>query len=527
MKKSVIIIGAGFSGMSSACYLAKAGFDVTIIDKLDAVGGRCRQIKEDGFTFDMGPTFFWMPDVYDRFFTEISGKTTSEIIDLRILDPAYKIFFEKDEITIHGTYVQTKKLFESIEVGAGNALDNFIANSKTKYDLAIKNYLYKPNQSATEFITLNAVTDIFKLDLLTSHADFVRRFFENNKLVTVTEWPVLFLGGAPRDISAMYSLLVYSAMMNGTWYPVGGMYEIVKAIQTIMTGMGVKVILNTEIKKVICGYNSIEQIIDSNGKSYSADYIVASCDYHHFESVLSPRYRVYSEKYWDTRVLAPSALLFYLGFNTKIPGLIHHNLFFHEDFDNQVNKIFCRPDYTDKPLFYVCCPSKTDSTVVPDNLYENLYVLVPLAPGLEDSDIWREKLFEIVMTAIESKTGSTDLHNHLVYKKSFGINDFVLNYNSYKANAYGLSNTLTQTACMKPLQKSTTLKNLYYAGQSTNPGGGIPPCLISGRIVSELIVRDSMGSQSEEDYFDNFFYDLFIRITLFCVIIYNYLMGQF
>jgi len=488
-KKKVIVIGSGFAGLSAASNLAKAGYEVTVLEKNSMAGGRCRVFAEKGFTFDMGPSWYWMPDVFDRYF-EGFNKKTSDYYDLVRLNPSYSVFFEGDENwEIPADMSQLEQLFESVEKGAAEQLRKFLADAKYKYEVGINDLVHKPSRNLTEFISLPLLIDVFKLDVFGSIHKQLRKYFTNPKLLQLMEFPVLFLGATPQNTPALYSLMNYADMSLGTWYPMGGMYKIVEGMQKLAEELGVKFIFNEEVIEIKTSVGEIQEIHTKNN-TYQADVIVAAADYQHVDrKLLQSKQANYSEKYWNSRVLAPSSLLFYIGLNTKVPNLQHHNLFFDEDFSIHANEIYTQPQWPSKPLFYASAPSKTDPSVAPEG-YENLFLLIPVATDVkQDTEEIREKYFNFLADRLLQRTG-VDIRNHIVYKRSYAHSDFKADYHAFKGNAYGLANTLMQTAILKPSIKNKHLKNLFYTGQLTVPGPGVPPSLISGEVVAKEIMKE-------------------------------------
>lgn len=488
MQKSVVVIGSGFAGLSAACYLAAGGASVTVLEKNNTPGGRARHYSEQGFTFDMGPSWYWMPDVFDRFFEDF-GKKTSDFYDLKRLDPSYCVWFGPDDrMDVPAGMEALEAMFEHYEPGSAKHLRHFMAEAKYKYEVGMRDFVHRPSHSILEFADWRIVASLFRLQMFSSVARHVRGLFKNKKLVQLLEFPVLFLGATPENTPALYSLMNYADMALGTWYPMGGMYKIVEGMTTLAQSLGVRLELGQEVNQIQIEKGMAKAVRTRNGLVQTADVVVGGADYHHMETQLLPtNYRQYSDRYWNSRTLAPSCLLYYIGVNKRLHGLRHHNLFFDEDFGRHAREIYETPAWPENPLFYVSAPSVTDSSVAPEGC-ENLFLLIPVAPGLEDTPEIRERYYHMTMERLERLTGQ-NIRDAVIYRRSYAHSDFVGDYHALKGNAYGLANTLLQTAFLKPKMKSSKVDNLYYTGQLTVPGPGVPPSLISGSVVAKEVLK--------------------------------------
>ncbi len=490
MKKAVVI-GSGFAGMSAASFMAKAGWKVTVLEKHVMPGGRGRMYSEDGFTFDMGPSWYWMPDVFERFFNQF-GKKVSDYYHLIRLDPSYRVYYPDAPIDIPANYDEFKQLFESIEKGSSKQLDAFLKEAHFKYEIGIHKLVHKPGQNLSEFIDLDLAKGLLKLDVFTSMKKHVGKFFKNKKLAQLMEFPVLFLGALASDIPALYSLMNYADIKLGTWYPDGGMFNIATAMHKLAVELGVTFHFNCDVNKINVTNGvatSVTALQNNEAVVFEADVVIGGADYHFIETkLLDANHRTYSEKYWDKRVMAPSCLLYYIGLNKKLTGVTHHSLFFDVDFDKHGDEIYTNPQWPSEPLFYVSVPSVTDKTVAPSGC-ENLFFLIPVAAGLNgDTEEVRDHYFKKVVARYENFIGQS-ISDSVIYKKTYSVSNFKEDYNAFKGNAYGLANTLMQTSILKPSLKSKKVSNLFYTGQLTVPGPGVPPSLISGEVVSKEILK--------------------------------------
>jgi phytoene desaturase len=493
-KQTAIVIGSGVAGLSAAAYLAKAGFEVKVLEKNSMPGGRARKFEAEGFMFDMGPSWYWMPDVFEKFYADF-GYTTKDFYDLIRLEPSYQIV-GKDGVgvDIPANMDELEQLFERFEPGSSLKLRQFLKEAAYKYDVGINDLVYKPGLSLSEFADIRLLKGLLKMDVLTSMKKHVRQFVSHPFLLELLEFPILFLGALPKNTPALYSLMNYADMALGTWYPMGGMHKIIEAFVSIAKQQGVTLLMNEEVIGCKTNQGKIVAVQTVNG-TYHADVIVGAGDYHHIDQQLLPvEDRSYTPKYWDNRKMAPSCLLYYVGVNKRIPNLRHHNLFFDTDFMHHAEQIYTMPNWPDQPLFYVSAPSVTDNSVAPSGS-ENLFLLIPVAPGLVEDENIKEKYFQQIISRIEQFTGTT-IKEHIVYKRAYGFTDFVTDYHAFKGNAYGLANTLDQTAILKPRMKSKRISNLYYTGQLTVPGPGLPPSIISGNVVSGLIAHEFKKQQT-------------------------------
>ena len=480
--KKIIVVGSGFSSLSVASYLAKEGHQVKIFEKNEMPGGRARQFKRDGFTFDIGPSWYWMPDVFDSYFEDF-GKKVADYYKLEKLDPGYEVYFDNQKsIKIGDTLEKIYAAFESEEAGSSIPLKRFIQKAADNYDIAIKDLVYRPGISPLELITPATIKKVGYF--LSTIKREVMKEFNNPRLAQILQFPVLFLGAKPSQTPAFYNFMNFADFGLGTWHPDKGMYSVVEGMVKLAKEIGVTFHLNETVEEITVENKKAVGII-SNGKKHNADVVISGADYHHSETLLEPKYRAYSEAYWDKKTFAPSSLLFFIGMDKKVKNVSHHTLFFDVDFDAHAADIYDHPKWPKEPLFYANFPSITDASMAPVGK-EACFILIPIAPGLEDTEELRQKYFDIVIDRLETLTDQS-IRESILFTESFCVNDFVEQYNSYKGNAYGMANTLLQTAFLRPKLKSKKVENLYFTGQLTVPGPGVPPSLISGKLVANLV----------------------------------------
>ncbi len=487
MPKKIIVVGAGFAGLTAAAHLAKKGYEVTVIEKNTQPGGRCRTWEKDGYNFDMGPSWYWMPEVFEQFYNHF-GFTTKDFYELKRLDPAYCVFFDNNEsVSIPASQQELFECFENIEPGSAAKLKAFLADASYKYETAMKDYVTRISDSIFDFIDLKILISSFKLNLFSSIQKEIRSKFKNPKLVSILEFPVLFLGATPAKTPALYAMMNHADLNLGTWYPLGGMHKIAQAFEKIAIHLGVQIKYEEEVIKISGKQKNISTVVTANN-TYKCDGIILAGDYAHLEQqVLDIEFRKYDATYWENRKMSPSSLLFYLGVNKKLPNLLHHNLFFDAPFEQHACEIYDQPKWPSNPLFYACLSSKTDESCAPKD-HENLFLLMPIAAGLKDDPERYENYLNSFLDRMANRVGF-DFKENIVLKRSYCLQDFKNDYHSFKGNAYGLSNTLLQTAFLKPKMRSPKAKNLFFAGQLTVPGPGVPPSIISGKMAADALAK--------------------------------------
>ena len=495
MPQHTIVIGAGFAGLSAASYLARAGAKVTVLERHDMAGGRARTFRAEGFLFDMGPSWYWMPDVFERYFADF-GTSVAEQYDLVRLDPSYRVVFGREStIDVPAKLAHLYRMCEDIESGSARRLKQFLAEAQYKYEVGMSEFVEKPSHSLAEFADIRIAQAALKLHMLKDMSSYVDEKFTDARLCQILKFPVLFLGATPANTPALYSLMNYADLVMGTWYPMGGMHRMVEAMVRVAEAQGVRIQYDTTVTRIATREGRVVGVETAAGY-LECDAVVGAADYHHVEQhLLDPADRQYTEDYWERRTMAPSSLLYYVGVRGRLPGIKHHTLFFDRAFNQHAEEIYERPQWPSDPLFYVCAPSVTDPSCAPPE-HENLFFLIPSAPGLGgDTEVLRKRYFEMVMDRYEAHLG-TNVRDRIVYYRSFAEADFKADYSAYKGNAYGLANTLRQTAFLKPKMKSGRVEGLYYAGQLTTPGPGVPPSLVSGRVVAREIAADFAISPS-------------------------------
>ncbi len=487
MSKDIIVVGSGLAGMACASYLAKNNHSVTVIEKNSTYGGRLQSISKNGYTFDSGPSWYWMPDIFDSFFADF-GKSTSDFYDLKRINPGYRVYFgDDDTFDLEEDLILLKNRLDDLEEGAGDSLQKYLDDAKEKYNVAVQKFMYKPSLSPLEYIKSDLIKRIGRLNLFRPISKHIRDHFSDPKIIQMLEFPSLLLGAKPSDTPALYSIMNYADIVLGTWYPSGGIRSVAKAVYEVARSVGVNFVFDSPIDEILLQGKKVKGVM-ATGNSYNGDIVVANADYHHVEQKMLPKkFRNYSESYWSNRTMSPSALLFYVGLNNKIE-IPHHALFFDTDFNQHAKDIYDHPKWPESPLFYTSCTSKSDPNVAPES-GETLFILIPVATNLIDKEETRKKYFDQVISRMELLT-KQKIADHIEFYESYGHKNFISDFNSFQGNAYGLANTLFQTAFLKPKIKNKKISNLYYTGQLTVPGPGMPPALVSGKVVADQVVSD-------------------------------------
>ncbi|MFC7073175.1 phytoene desaturase family protein [Halovenus rubra] len=484
----VTVVGSGFGGLSTACYLADAGADVRVLEKNEGLGGRASVLKQDGFKFDMGPSWYMMPDVFERFFDHFD-RNQADYYELEQLDPHYRVFFKDgDRVDARGDPEAMKEVFESYEPGAGEAFEEYLDTSKNHYETAMEKFVYEDRTRVRDWVDTDVMTEApIGLQLLGSMDSHVGKYVDHPKLQQLLQYTLVFLGGSPKNTPALYNIMSHVDFNLGVWYPDGGMSSVVDGLVELGEELGVEYVTDSEVNSLTRGRDGF--IVDSETGKYRPDRVVANADYAHVERELLPEHeQEYDDEYWDSRTYAPSAFLMYLGVEGDVEPLEHHTLVLPEDWDEHFEQIFELPSWPDNPAYYICVPSRTDDTVAPEG-HSNLFVLVPLAPGLPDTDALRERYRETLLDDIAENTG-VELRDRIVVEEHFCVRDFAERYNATRGTALGLAHTLRQTSLLRPSNRSSEVDGLYYTGSFTTPGIGVPMCLISGENTAEALINE-------------------------------------
>lgn len=497
-KKKVIIVGSGFGGLGAACILGKAGYDVTVLEKNEQIGGRASLFHAKGFSFDAGPSWYLMPDIFDHFF-ELIGENVNDYLQLKKLGPSYRIFYkDKDKhVDIYSDLNKDLKTIAAIEPAAPEALKEYLAIAGEQYKIAKEKFLYKNYDSIRDFFTWEVAKNGRKLNAFANMDKYVRKYFKTDEMYKIIQYPSVFLGSSPYKTPALYSMMNYIDFEMGVYYPMGGIHTIVQALEKIARKYNVSFKTKTNVSKIVIKNGKATGVI-ADGKQIDADIVVSNASVWHTETALLPaQYREKTAKYWKKRTLAPSALIMYLGVKKQFPSLKHHNLLFSDNWKKNFAQIFEDPMWPDDPSLYVCAPSKTDKTVAPKG-HENLFVLVPIAAGLKYTDKQLNDFSEKILKTMETSMDLPELRDNIVYKRLFTIKDFATRYNSQGGTALGLAHVLSQTAVFRPSNINKKVKDFYYVGADVNPGIGMPITLISAELMYKRLIGDKSASPLKE-----------------------------
>lgn len=516
---TAVVIGGGVSGLASAALLAREGYAVELLEKNAALGGRAGSWQRDGFSFDTGPSWYLMPQVFEHFY-RLLGTTSAEQLDLVRLDPAYRVFFEDhaDPLDVRSDREAVRAAFERIEPGAGTQVERYLDSARETYDLAVRRFLYTTYQSMTTLVRPDVLRRAGRLvRLLTQPLDrFIGGYVRDPRLAQVLGYPAVFLGTSPDRAPSIYHLMSHLDLVDGVLYPQGGFSALVRSFVRLADAEGVRIRTGVEVTAVqaeprpsgsrsrwdrrraqVTGVAYRDE--DGVARTLAADVVIGATDLHHVETELVPAsLQTYPPSWWVRRDPGPGAVLVMLGVRGELPELAHHTLLFATDWKGNFDAVFGSHQRIPQPgSIYVCRPSATDPDVAPPG-HENLFVLVPVPadPRLGrggvagDGDAAVEAVADAVITQIAQWCGVPDLVDRIVVRRTVGPQDFVDDVNAWSGGALGLAHTTTQSAFFRGRNMSAHVAGLVYAGHSTLPGIGLPMCLISAEIVLKAIRGD-------------------------------------
>lgn len=489
-KKKVVIIGAGIGGLGVACLLGKQGYEVVLIEKNKKLGGRANIFEEKGFLFDMGPSWYLMPDVFEHFFSLLEEKIEDHF-ELIKLSPSYRVFFPGDkEFPVLDMYSDLSKdldTFEKLEEGSGEKVKKYLKQSGEQYDLAKRQFMYRNYDSIFDFLQKDFIKEGMKMNPFQTMESYLDTWFKDERLKKILEYTLVFLGSAPDKTPALYNIMNFIDFDMGVYYPKGGIYKIIEALEKIARNHGVEIYTDISVEEILVEDKKATGVRLGDGSIISADYVISNADMHFTETKLLTKdsYRTFPQKYWNNATMGPSAFILYLGLNDTVDTLIHHNLRFSVNWKENFKDVFDTPRFPDDPSYYVCCPTKTDTTIAPAGK-DLLFVLVPVAAGIEFTEEQRKEYRDKIIHMMKEDLNIPHLEEMIEYESMYAHQEFVRDYNAFQGTALGLAHTLKQTL-LRPTNKSKKIKNLLYVGAGTNPGIGMPICLISSELAYKRI----------------------------------------
>lgn len=496
----VVVIGGGFAGLSAAAFLAKQGCDVVLLEKNKTLGGRARVLHKKGFRFDMGPSWYMMPEVFERFFKHF-GKTVADYYQLEQLHPRYQVFFDdKTSLVMSEKLEDNANVFETQEAGAKEKLKEFIEKLRVPYQTSIGKFIYLDIWSVRSWLNFHNVRElfplIFSLRLWESWHDFVGRFFKNEKLQKIMSFPAVFLGGSPFNTPSIYAVLAWADFQGGAWYPKGGMGAVVEAVIQTAREQGVRILPESDVDRIDLIDGKVVGVT-ANKQFYQADVVVGACDLANLETKLLPQqYQTWDASYWKKATLSISSMLVYIGLNTRLSKVAHHNMYFSKNWKQNFSEIFEHNTLSADPSFYISVRSMSDRSIVPKNS-EEIVLLVPMGSGTVVTKEQLETYADEAIAKTEELLGEP-IKKHIVVKEVYGPEQFAQDYHAFQGTALGLAHTFSQSLWLRPNVKSAKVNGLYYAGQYTNPGVGVPTALVSGELVASII-QDEYNLHEEHD----------------------------
>lgn len=498
MNQKIVVIGGGIGGLGFAALAAKKGYDVTLVEKNERLGGVANMFEANGFRFDMGPSWYLMPDVFENFFA-LCGERLEDHLQLVRLQPSYRIFFKGklEPVELFSDLERDLPTLEALEPGCGPQLREYLRRAEYQYNVAIRGFMYKNYDTVLDFLNKQVATEGRELEVFARMSDYVAKYFATDEVQKIMQYTLVFLGSSPYNTPALYNIMSHIDFNMGVFYPMGGIHEIPRALVRIGEKNGANYRTNAPVRRILTKRGPKVKAVElESGEVLEADIVVSNAPIHHTESLLPVPYRDHNERYWEKRTMAPSALILYLGVEGKIPSLTHHNLLFSKDWKQNFGEIFDHPQWPRDPSLYVCAPSKTDPSVAPEG-YENLFVLVPIAPGLDYTTEELERQADRTLEIMEREMCIPSLRARIVFKRLFSVKDFAGRYNKLKGSALGLAHTMTQTAIFRPNNRSRKVENLFYANGDTNPGIGVPICLIAAELAYKRLSGDKSAGHLE------------------------------
>jgi len=491
-KPTAIVIGAGIGGIATAARLAKNGYDVTVLEKESTPGGRANQIVRDGHRFDIGPTLFLMPEIWEETFAALSERM-SDHLELTRIDPTYKVHFEDGlrlELTSDIGKMQVQ--LEKVEKTAFTGFLNYIAEGSKHYKMSVEKFVGRNFHNIFEYFSPGNLPLLFQLKALRKHHANTGRFFKDERLKAAFTFQNMYLGLSPYDAPATYSLLQYTELAEGVWYPMGGVYAGIQALVTIAEKLGVKFIYNAPVKRMKEERRKISSVVTEDGREFTADIFVGNADLPYIYKELLPENK--EAKKLENKLYTCSTIMFYWGVDKEYQQIAHHNVFLGGDYKASFDQIFNNHTLPEVPSFYVHAPARTDKAAAPEG-QDTLYVLVPVghldARSEQDWEALVNHARETVLTRLAKEMGADDLTEHIKFEIVYQPKVWKERFNLEKGAAFGLSHNFWQVGYLRPQNRHKQYKNLYFAGASTHPGTGLPIVLLSARLTTERILEEA------------------------------------
>ena len=490
---SVLVIGAGVGGIACAAYLARKGYRVTVVEKNTVPGGRCNQIVQDGHRFDVGPSLLLLPQVYAATYAAL-GERMEDHLDLRRIDPTYHVHFADDtELKLSADINWMQEQLEDIEPGSFSGFLRYMTEGYRHLNIALDRFLTKNFYTLYDHVHPGSLSLLAELKLLRKHYANLGNYFKSDKLKAVFSFQDVYMGLSPYESPAAYSMLQYTELADGVWFPIGGMYRIVESLVSIAEEHGARFVYESPVKQIVVGGNRATGVVLEDGTRMQADIIIANADLPYVYDQLLPD-RDLAKRMMDKQFTC-SAIMFYWAVDTIYPQLAHHTLFLSGDYKASSDRIFHDHTLPEKPSFYIHVPNRTDPSAAPEGC-DNLMVLVPVGCLYEeleqDFEALRARARKTVLKRLEG-LGITDLESHIKQEVSYTPHDWREMFNLARGATFGLKHNITQLGYLRPQNRHGRYKNLYFCGASTHPGTGVPIAFLGAGLVEERILKEQSG----------------------------------
>jgi phytoene desaturase len=490
---TVLVIGAGVGGIAVAAQLARRGYDVTVLEKTTAPGGRCNQIVQDDHRFDVGPSLFLLPQVYAQTYAAL-GERMEDHLDLKRIDPTYHIHFEDETVLQLSANINwMQKQLEAIEPGSFGGFLRYLAEGHHHLEIALDRFLTKNFYTLHDQVNPGNISLLAELKLLRRHYDNLGNYFRDEKLKAVFSFQDVYMGLSPYESPAAYSMLQYTELADGVWFPIGGMYRIVESLTAIAEGHGARFVYESPVKQIVVESNRATGVVLEDGSTMNADIVIANADLPYVYDQLLPD-RDLARRMMNKQFTC-SALMFYWSVDKVYPQLAHHTLFLSGDYKASSDRIFHDHTLPESPSFYIHVPNRTDPSAAPAGC-DTLMGLVPVGCLYEelnqDFEALRARAKETIFKRL-AKLGITDLEAHITHEVSYTPHDWREQFNLARGATFGLKHNISQLGYLRPHNRHSRYKNLYFCGASTHPGTGVPIAFLGAGLVEERILKEQSG----------------------------------